>query len=371
MTYLASNFKYSPFLAYLFCVLFYSLLVILYDFTSFGITNLVFVDGVNWTLFVRDISNGIYDLSDIRSSELFLYTNYILYFIGGTLLVFLFNISILSNLFLRSSSPLLILFIPFYVTCSFLVSKDILVLVCTLAYFYFLVRNKTIYLFIVSVISFYIRDGFGFFLLLFTVINYLNLFSIRYLILAIASMLIIDFFITTLNEIYPTFMLGRTLNISSEIGIQYPYILRLVGNIFNLATRPVFFTEQGSFSLTSFTLFLSGVGIIFSFFHSFYNLFFCRASLTIVHKRVIFMLLYSFVLLSFSPLVQPRYLISIAYIYIMYFSLYPFFKSQFIFFLTLSFMVTIFGFFMYLLLGNTPIITDDYNVTPLDIISNV
>ena len=275
---------------------------------SLPITNILFVDGLNWFQFVAN-RNFIADFDAIKSSHLFLAFYFLLYSVGGLSLIYLFNLAYFLTFFSRVSLILILLFSPFYIVNLYLPSKDLLLLFPLLAYVNLLFSKKYSHALFLSIIIFFIRDGFGLLLFVLAIFSYYNTLNKKALFFLIAFFILLDFFMLQLNEIFPTFMLSRVLHTAQEGGF-HSYLIRLFGTITNLSSRMVFITDSGNLSMTGIALFLSGLPIFTSFLISIRIIF--SHNTNSYDTYISFIFLYSAVLLSFSPLIQPRYLIPIS-----------------------------------------------------------
>ena len=125
-----------------------------------------------------------------------------------------------------------------------------------------------------------------------------------------------DYFLTYIAAYTGLFIFERTLGffISNDEAYQ-SYIIRVFGNLTNLGSRYVLFTDTGKLSLTGLSYMLAGGGVLSAAYISLKSVYnfksFERATfLSVVSYSYIVVIL----LFSISPLIQPRYLIPLAFL---------------------------------------------------------
>lgn len=286
-----------------------------------GINNIVFVDGRNYIGMIKDLLHKDLKLSDLLSSWL-MYGIYIIpaYFLG-TLGVIIFNHVILyfsykNILFNKIHIITFCLFMPFFFIVSFLPNKENLVLFLSFIFVVLIYKELFFFAFLTALWSLFVRDGHGAYLLLFTIMIVIKFpYRIGILLIFLGGT-IVDFYLKEIIDMLDLFILNRIMYVieSTEATIvSYP--LRIFANISNLASR-VFIFDGTSLSLTGIGLYLAGLGIFMATILAVYNLFLNYNKNDIFENRLAVMFLLSILIFSVSPLIQPRYLIPLALIYL-------------------------------------------------------
>jgi len=297
---------------------FYALLIF---FLQSDFTNFIFVDGVIWYEFIQTILSKENQLSEVKAAYGYLGFYYVLMFVGELPLVLICNLFFIFYIFTRKNmSCYVYLFFPFYFICFFLPSKDLILLLPTYYFFKFLIRKNFLIVFILSFFVFFLRDAYG--VALFIVASILFL-KINFKITIIGTFfvcLFLDKYLKDIAAYTDFFVFERTLKHFSVSGTDYKgYFVRVIGNLTNSYSRAVFFTNDGKISLTGISFLFSGIGVFQAFLLSLYSIFFnkrpdfCRSL-----KILSFINLMILVMFSFSPLIQPRYLIPVSLFVIFY-----------------------------------------------------
>ncbi|WP_392386209.1 hypothetical protein [Marinomonas primoryensis] len=306
------------FMVFLVHIFVYILISVFYK-NSF--TNVIFVDGKVWYDFILSIIDGDYDFSSVRSSSGLIAYYIFLVFLGGWIGVVFTNFMALYFYYTLSNINLLsYLFFPFYFICFLFPSKDLIVILPLYLFFISLFKNNVILSFFLVGVVFLIRDAFGMVLLLYLLI-YILKFNFRF-VLSVSFLLayFLDSYLDYIARETGLFVFERTLGyFSNNNETYYQYIYRVFANLTNLTSRAVFVSKSGAFSLTGLAFFFSGIGILYSFLLSIIVVFLKKKS-QVDLKFYISCSLNIFVVFafSFSPLIQPRYLITTAFFVILF-----------------------------------------------------
>lgn len=291
-------------------------------FTELYFKNIIFSDGIGYLQLIRDVL--IYNtksIFDIKAAWLLLIIYFLPVFVFGTLGAILLNSYLLYKSFQLNVNKefnfiYILLFIPFFLISSLLPNKEILTLFFSILYIKFIYDRNFFIALIIGLIVFLIRDGQGILLILTSVILFLKI-PIRFgLLLLLIVSICIDYFLKDIASYTQFFALQRVLWIIESLNVTYfPYLIRVFGNLMNLGSRvPIF--DFDFIYVTGWTLYLSGIGILMAFLSSFYALFIKFKVNDYFNNFLSGFYIFSILLFSISPLIQPRYLIPIALIYL-------------------------------------------------------
>lgn len=210
----------------------------------------------------------------------------------------------------------LLFFSLFYWLSSFLPNKEIPILFLTGLFIVNIYHERLFFALLVAIIAFLVRDGHGVFLILF-ILMLLIKFPIRLaLILLFLVAFSIDSYLTEIADITHIFMLQRTAGIIENLRGEYlPYIIRIFGNITNLGSRSILY-ESNFFNILGFGYYLAGFGIFIAFLLSLYDLLIRYKKNKRFDNILAGFFMFSVLMFSVSPLVQSRYLIPIAFVYL-------------------------------------------------------
>lgn len=280
-------------------------------------TNFIFVDGEIWYDFIISIIKGEHSFFSVRSSSGFILFYMTLFWVGGFWLVLASNICITYFIYNKSNiEKTIYLFFPFLFLSALVPSKDILVLPVLYFFIISIKDNKVIIGLALTLLAFLIRDGLGMALLIFLIANRLKFNQIYLIILSFISAIILDFFLVKIANITNLFVFERTLKFFNDNNTEMlPYLVRVFGNITNLTSRIIFLSETGKTSLTGISLFFCGIGIIYGTIVSFKNIILLLKEKKLEETTKIASYLHLFIIcaFSFSPIIQPRYLITSAF----------------------------------------------------------
>jgi hypothetical protein len=288
---------------------------------SIGIHNFVFPDGFTIFKAVQEFIEGKRDILSQRAAWLMPLFYSLPTMILGSFGVILFN-HILFYIFFRLQTcnkmniVFLIFFSLFYWLSAFMPNKEIPILIFTAVYLNLLYKKKFLYAFFIAILTTLIRDGHGVFLILFTLMLLVK-FPIR---LAIVLIFVFAYSIDSyLNEIADAtniFALTRTIDIVDSLQKEIlPYVVRIFGNITNLGSRSIIF-EPTHMNIIGLGFYLAGFGIFFAFLFSVYDLLIKYKKNMYFDNVLAGFFILSVLVFSISPLVQPRYLIPIAFLYL-------------------------------------------------------
>lgn len=287
-----------------------------------GFTNLVFVDGVTWLNAIDEINNdSILSIFDMRAAWLIYLIYCPIVAITGAYGVIVFN-AITYAYSLKYCRNILSLFAVcltflFFLVNGALPNKEILSLVCSVLFFYWLNSGAYIKLLMVAIVQFLIRDGMGYTFLIILPFLYKDLCNKKILFLIFISLQFLDLFMFDLQESLNLFVLDRTIGYFLHNGIDWViYALRVGANSIGLLTRVPLMTESGLFSFASFTLFLSGYVVMAAVVISFLRIVKHNKLKPIVNYKESFSFVLILLVTSMSPMIQPRYLIPISVAYI-------------------------------------------------------
>jgi|GEM_PF-5396044 len=221
-------------------------------------------------------------------------------------------------------SYILYFFVPYFWLSFALPSKDIMVLLLT----YFIIRNmlanRYLIAIFVSVLCIFVRDGYGVvatgFVFLYWFLDYYGLnkkYAVPVCLLVVALLVSVSDYLV--REFY---FVARNLNvarevsnysITSDINSYLSYVIRVFGNLTNLAFRPQFYNLHGGIDVLSTFYWLSGVSLLLMYVLSVYYFLFKKLS-AYLEISVVFMLV-MLIMISFNPMIQPRYLFSTAIVW--------------------------------------------------------
>ena len=189
------------FLLLLIYIFFYSISVV---FFSDYLSNTVFVDGVNWYEFIISIVSGEVLFSDVRASwgGLAFYT--VFYLLGGVYAIILVNFVVVlySMTKVSFSMTLPVIFLPFYLLCMLLPSKDILVLLLTIVFFLSIFNKQFKIALLLSLLIFLVRDAYGIVAFGLTALFYMNWNTKFLLWLILIFCFLMDYFLNLYRRLY-------------------------------------------------------------------------------------------------------------------------------------------------------------------------
>ena len=290
---------------------------------SLGIANVVFVDGSTYIKIIAELISGERVLLEHKASWLVFFLYYapvlMLGAIGAMILNYILLVCYFQHSFIgKTNNIFLALFLPFFLVSAYLPNKEILVLVATLLFTVCISNKKYFAALLVGAICFLVRDGHGVLLVLTAAILMVSL-PLRFtLLVTLLAATALDFFLQEIADLTKIFALQRTIWILEAREIAFSiYPLRLFGTLTNLGARvPVF--DFKVLSITSLTLFLSGIGIFMAFLSSISVVLFRWRVVDDVTRKISFFYIFTAIFISVSPLIQPRYLIPVALIYLTY-----------------------------------------------------
>jgi len=301
------------------------LIILFYNqnyFLELYFKNIVYSDGVGYLQLIKDVSiENTRSLLDMKAAWLLVIIYFLPVFLFGTLGAILLNSYLLyksfqMNIYKEIHIIYIFLFVPFFLISSLLPNKEILTLFFSLLYVKAIYDRKYFIAFLIGFTVFFIRDGQGILLILTSLIL---LFRIPFrlgLILFLVIAIFIDSFLKDIADFTQFFPLQRVLWILESLDVTYlPYLMRVFGNIMNLSSRvPIF--DFNFIYVTGWTLYLSGLGVLMAFLTSLYTLVIKFNKNDYFNNFLSGFYLFSILLFSISPLIQPRYLIPIALLYL-------------------------------------------------------
>ena len=314
-------------IAYALVALLVALVVFYYQyfFYNLGVINIVFVDGSAYIKAIAELISGERLLVEQKASWLV----YVLYYgpvsllgaVGAIILNYTLLVYYFHHSFIRKTDAIfLVLFLPFFLVSAYLPNKEILVLIATLLFTVCISNKKYFAALFVGAICFLVRDGYGVLLVLTAAILIVSL-PLRFtLLITLIAATSVDFFLQEIADLTKIFALQRTIWILEAREIAFSiYPLRLFGTLTNLGARvPIF--DFKVLSITSLTLFLSGIGVFMAFLSSIGVVLFRWRVVDDLTRKLSFFYIFTAIFISVSPLIQPRYLIPVALIYLTYMS---------------------------------------------------
>lgn len=312
------------FLLYLFVFI---LMILLFYFQTnlenLGFHNLVFTDGYTHSKAVREFINGQRNIFEQRSAWFMPLIYSIPSYLLGTVGVLIFNNLIIYffykiNLKHKINILTLLFFTPFYFFSSFLPNKENPVLFLVGLYLLFIYKKKYFLSFIVAVITFSIRDGQGMLLIIMTLLIIIKFPMRLALVMAFSFSIFIDSFLREIADITKIFVLQRTLGIIDNLNGEYlSYPVRIFATVTNLGSRSIIY-QNDHISLTGLSFYLAGIGIFIAFILALYEIVIEYNKNSFFQNFTAILFLFSVILFSISPLIQPRYIIPMAFLYLIY-----------------------------------------------------
>ncbi len=283
-------------------------------------SNLFLGDGVSLSDALRDVVQGRVSIFDVGPSKLLFLIYYFPYFFAGNCGVFILNIFITIIFFTRFDSTLLFKF-PFLLLSLSLPSKDFLVFILTFEWAFFLFRKFYFRALLMLLLMYFVRDGAFFVELLCSLVILVASLHLQYwrffvFIIFVLSWLI---FLNSLDLLSIFSVFNRSLqafHTSSRLSCcsVVDFSIRILGNATNLALRQVFFDVNGGISLLAVSFFVSGIFVMQALVLAL-KIILTKNSLWIAIFGTI-TLLTSLAIISINPLVQPRYLIPYAGVFL-------------------------------------------------------
>ncbi|NTU53783.1 MAG: hypothetical protein HGA97_08845 [Chlorobiaceae bacterium] len=225
---------------------------------------------------------------------------------------FALNLLVVVWIVLRHGTSLLFLY-PFYLLSLALPSKDLLMLLIILEWSRFLIRGSWGYALMLTFGMYFIRDGDMFISLacMFAILLLRRGFTWR--IIALVAMVFSGFLFVYGREllghirVYADYVAYYQTVSWLKASTASDYLIRVIGNMSNLAMRTVFVDDQGGINLLAVGYFISGISMLVAF---------CLATWSYIRNEeraaVLFgslLLIVAVSVLSINPLVQPRYLL--------------------------------------------------------------
>lgn len=289
-----------------------------------------------------------------KSSWLLFAFNKIIYSISAFGFVF-FNVAIIIFAFFayhkkRRFCIFVLAMTPFFLLNTPLPSKDLVVLLLFSLWCNAVVNNNgLVRLFLISSLMFLVRDGFGIILLFMSIQSRFTVFDKINPYIHVAVLFLFGCIISEVIKYFTAdfFLLSRVSAIA-EKSEQVNYILRVFGTLTNFAARNPVLTSRDTLNIVFSSYAISGVMVVCSFFVSASML---RSSVLLDRKLAISFFTALF-LISISPLVQSRYMISLVVV-LTYYTNIPLLKL--LRFYIIACLLSLFLFSMYYYMGILPV----------------
>ena len=317
---------YSKPIFILYLIVFILMILLFYfqtNLENLGFHNLVFTDGYTHSKAVREFINGQRNIFEQRSAWLMPLIYSIPSYLLGSVGVLIFNNLLIYffykiNLKHKINILTLFFFTPFYFFSSFLPNKENPVLFLVGLYLLFIYKEKYFLSFIVAVITFSIRDGQGILLIIMTLLIIIKFPMRLALVMAFSFAIFIDSFLREIADVTKIFVLQRTIGIIDNLNGEYlSYPVRIFATFTNLGSRSIVY-QNDYISLTGLSFYLAGIGIFIAFILALYEIVIEYNKNSFFQNFTAILFLFSVILFSISPLIQPRYIIPMAFLYLIY-----------------------------------------------------
>lgn len=304
-----------------FCLLWVLLLIQFFSSNLLGaMSNLFVPDGITLATSFHEYWRGALSLEQVQGGWALHYIYWPVNIVGPIAfsVVNIGLLAIAARFFPLGIRPVLILFLfPYFLLALALPSKDISVLALSSLLVLAAVHDRLLLMLLISVSAFLFRDGAGVIFAVFTIAWWFLRERPAMVLPAVIAMAV---FVTAVDRVAQMlfgdlFIYARNLAVYSSVSDQarldvmeqYGVPLRVFANLTNLVLRPSVLDEDGGVAVIGVAYFISGFSLLCAAIVSLIALLKPQKSKLVRAVTILFTV--SVLVVSLSPMIQPRYLL--------------------------------------------------------------